>query len=694
MDQGIQVKDKVLNYGTQLVSLSEDYFYNTSLQDAKNGVESGKYAAYVIIPAVFSERIWSVNIRPEKPVLEYALNPNLRQDFLPQVISDLKGLEMRLNADISYLYLYSIMDEFHSGQDSAATVMGNDKKDINNLDVLMSGDFMERIGIVELQPLDGSVQELSLNDELENISAAGDELEGRFEHSVGQTRQEIDRLFDSRDSVVWARDSFYTAVSGVKILEDRNGAPVFADGKNQLYAGIEEHGSALTEERNFIKDKLRWIMRRDPLGSEGSGEEAPNTWLAEIEMKHKSEKEAYNEALEAWRDSFDYSRLATPCNATASNATPCDATPSNATPCNATPSQIIPGGEDSGPLDNWLIDRDLAVVKVTAGGLYERIASDLEGLDLDEAQLDAVLRVIEGICMDEDILREQVATASNANPVMGSPDADAYIRGFFASMPFYRGDIQDVLDRVSQSISEFCQMVIGYIESRSEGLPEWFRNIFEASIEDKLDGQEQMLQDDITKELNRFTEAFDEYNREFKRYIPFQEEESRDKSLFKRILNENLADVEKKVMDKSRADEELIMKAEKSKETEVTALLENIDAAYESTSDKLKGSLDQVMDKKLETQEENRRLLNSFTKKLPYTRKKGGADTAAYEFLARPLETEERKLTGRSSPAGSEGFPININPVTGAISILVIVMGAGASALRYREGKRKAEQSI
>lgn len=48
LDEGISQDDKIINYANELIDYSNENLISTGLEDARSGVESGKYAAYVI----------------------------------------------------------------------------------------------------------------------------------------------------------------------------------------------------------------------------------------------------------------------------------------------------------------------------------------------------------------------------------------------------------------------------------------------------------------------------------------------------------------------------------------------------------------------------------------------------------------------------------------------------------------------
>ena len=109
-----------------IISFSFEY---SSLEEARTGLANGKYGAYIIIPAGFSQNVVSLNTTPQAAQLEYALNKSLSGESQYHLLYDVMSFGNSLNDSLSYMYLNNILSEFHKAQDGAATVMNNDLKD-------------------------------------------------------------------------------------------------------------------------------------------------------------------------------------------------------------------------------------------------------------------------------------------------------------------------------------------------------------------------------------------------------------------------------------------------------------------------------------------------------------------------------------------------------------------------------------
>ncbi len=71
--------------------MNSDYLVVENLETARQGINNGTYAAYIVIPSQFSHNAISINQEPQKAVLEFAMNPNLREDISRLTMANIKN---------------------------------------------------------------------------------------------------------------------------------------------------------------------------------------------------------------------------------------------------------------------------------------------------------------------------------------------------------------------------------------------------------------------------------------------------------------------------------------------------------------------------------------------------------------------------------------------------------------------------
>lgn len=725
MDQGIELDEKAVNYGTEMVRFTGSNFYSASLEDARSGIERGKYAAYIIIPSDFSENVWSINTVPQKSILEYGINPNLQDEIALNIIYDIKGFETTLNTDISYLYLYSILEEFHSGQNNAGIILENDKKDLESLNAITLEQLLQPLEFVELQMAGEEPVYIDLGKGYKNVGDAVDELNEEYNTYISWARQDLEEILDKGKIVTEAMEGFHTTIEQISLLETEEGTVLYKEGLTSLLEELADHNRALEEERAVSADAFQWIARRDPVASSSDAatpsdaEEGLNTWLDGIGKEHERQREEYNLRLEGWRQSFDYSMLAAPPEAAPSTPSQAkgskgktssdislfkksshsreaspesaglpDATPSSATPsaaakrrsdfCRQTSEETskAAGATPSEADRDWLAERDYNMVMLSMDGVYEKLEEELEDLYIEEDCLNEIRWILWQTYRDEEVIRPIVASASNASPVSGNPDADDYIRDFLDSMPSYKGNIDGALDEVSLQTVDFCSRQIDRLNNGAVVSVELFNQKFDDFFIKKLEAQEIYLQELLGKELDEFEGTYDEYTQELEHYSPLPSSEEAGLSEIQSRIQSGVFQIEDRVNKKTEADQNYIQELEEKHYDSINSLQESMDKSYEGTAQNIDGALTTAKENRRMVNQENENLLSSFTRKLPYTRNGSVAAADTYDVMAKPIMLQEKMVKKKVLSAYGREVDFKAEWLSGILALFVIVMTA------------------
>ena len=149
LDEGVGYDGQLEVYSSQIIQFPENnctYEY-TSLSDAETGIVDGRYGAYIIIPATFSESIVSINATPSPCNIDYVISEAASEQGI--LIAGIYDLYINLNNRISYMYLANILSDFHIAQDNAATVINNDILDYNAMLAVQPTDIASTLVLSE-----------------------------------------------------------------------------------------------------------------------------------------------------------------------------------------------------------------------------------------------------------------------------------------------------------------------------------------------------------------------------------------------------------------------------------------------------------------------------------------------------------------------------------------------------------------
>ncbi|MFV0396108.1 MAG: hypothetical protein ACK5LC_17265 [Coprobacillaceae bacterium] len=219
MDDGIKKDGKPINYATQLMESDSD-FVLTSLSDAREGVKEGNYAAYVIIPENFSVAVDSINKTPEIAVLTYELNPELNIDAKEDTIHKVNSFEKAIDYKVGYIYLTSILTEFHSGQQEVSQVLLNDEKNQEVISEVENIDLTISLEIQPMEQIENTITSLSLEEEISYNKQVVEDIKTTLRTS----KEELQGQYNEVNTQV---DSYIKQVETIDVLKNADGMNVY-----------------------------------------------------------------------------------------------------------------------------------------------------------------------------------------------------------------------------------------------------------------------------------------------------------------------------------------------------------------------------------------------------------------------------------------------------------------------------------
>lgn len=279
LDSGVAENNKVRYYSQELMNLEADNLVSESLEAARQGIYNGSYAAYVIIPAEFSENAVSLNTVPEKATLEFAVNPNLREDVSRLTMSNIKNFEINLNTNMSYMYVQAILEEFHEVQDSSGIIMKNDNDEMARIMGIAPEGLMTSPEPMSPEWADPDIEDVDFDEAFETNSQISDTLRDSYDEFALQGEEAFELIKQGEEVVIEKLDAFMEVMMEIDIETDADGNVVYEQ-------GIEDMSEYLAErEEEFLEQKTRIYNRIDavimatptptPTGTPSPGDKTP-----------------------------------------------------------------------------------------------------------------------------------------------------------------------------------------------------------------------------------------------------------------------------------------------------------------------------------------------------------------------------------------------------------------------------------
>lgn len=256
LDDGIELGKEKRYYSKEVIELPSLDFVHTGLGDARLGLEDGTYGAYIIIPSSFSKNISSINANPKKTKIEYEVKNNLDGDTKSHIIYNLLKFEKKLNNDLGYVYVNNILREFHEGQDISKKVMKNDLKDRQAILEIEPNDLVEMVDIPEFKRVDNTAEPidfLSYMSENQNIIL---DIAEDYKRQIEVNLNDMYDLVDEGKNLIDELNKMISAVGQVNLLKDENGNLVYTDGRNELNNQVNFYNANLYGDKKDINEKV------------------------------------------------------------------------------------------------------------------------------------------------------------------------------------------------------------------------------------------------------------------------------------------------------------------------------------------------------------------------------------------------------------------------------------------------------
>ena len=253
LDEGVVENDIKRFYSSELINLDESFYVAENLEAARLGINNGSYAAYILIPAEFSQNAISINSVPQKTALEFAINPNLREDVSRLAMANVKNFEITLNTNMSYMYVQAILEEFHNVQDQAGTIMANDSGELERILGIDPGDMLEAPVYEEIDWIEADIEETDYEGLYKNNSQIADDLYENYDDFAEDGMTAFEEIKENEIAVIEAMELLYQSLGEVDIETDDEGNIVYEDGLSSMETYVDEFETSYQQQLTTIK---------------------------------------------------------------------------------------------------------------------------------------------------------------------------------------------------------------------------------------------------------------------------------------------------------------------------------------------------------------------------------------------------------------------------------------------------------
>ena len=627
MDEGVEKDGETVSYSNSLMGTLNIKYEVTGIEAAKQGLENGKYSAYLILPGSFSAAVESINTSPQKATLEYAIAQNLTQPALTEAIYSIQDAYSTLSNGISELYLSSVLTEIHKVQDAVETIGANDEKDLNALANIQRDDLMEVIQLPELAKVENTIEVLDLAADYEETDSILTKIDETYQTAwtVGaESYEEVKTGSANLESKISGEAGTQSAVAA---LWNNHGSemeiPEYVDPTEK------ENGEFSNIKRNTLKDL--------------------NDNVADVEGQltgFKEDQDKYNAQAETIKSEYKktINQMGDPRNTTEEGD------------MRHQQYQFYRIDEVDQKI-KYLENEKVRYANEQLNTYYNKVHDNENLKSILEKYRDMYTKLMvyepdsysekteeEWADFTADALIEAPQLSAEpspgtANPVLTPVEIDTYypLDTSLVEAPdsskLNLGGIN--VKNVEAAMDSMTGVSQKYTKERDE---------YRTKLNDQLKAKDVLIREDLGRlnsSYGSMLQAKDDLNGLIQNYDP---QEYLDKQAVENLrlsLVTNQSDIEEKIGNQNRSYEEYVAKVYETSEENTKKQLESIETAETASAEKLDTNLANAKSLKQTTYENNQVMLNEIGGVLPYTRLGTQENVSTYRFMVNPLSTND-----------------------------------------------------
>ena len=264
LDESVEYLGEVRNFGAELMTGVEPRYQLTGLTDARNGLESGRFAAYIIIPADFSSHVISINTEmPVESTFNFVISRYLEEETRLLAFYHVMAFQESYRERLSAMYLASILATFHRGQDNAQFVLANDEIDLERILEFEPSQLISFVELDEFRVLEHNLTEIDSSEYVVRTGQIMEEHVNANQNFMLLSQTELATLlanFNHANDEFWESISFDDPISLLDELDPFVISPDLAaffdeiDELNEELIGIDEE--SLEEIETILNDLI------------------------------------------------------------------------------------------------------------------------------------------------------------------------------------------------------------------------------------------------------------------------------------------------------------------------------------------------------------------------------------------------------------------------------------------------------
>ena len=592
LDEGVSKKGKRVNYAERISRFPGTNFEYASLEAARNGLKSGRFGAYIIIPAVFSKNVESINTMPQVSQLEYAVNKSCSGETQYELLYSVLSYLDSMNNNLSYMYVNNVLKEFHEAQDSAENIMENDARDKAAIDRIKPQDLVALVEVPQMRQEESTAEVLNLSGYTAKNTELADAIDEEYLRCVHDIQSQIAGLQEGG-----------TALSG--LLKELSAQAA------EIQITVDEEGESITERAEAeLADELSKQARDAP------DRESISSQLKDLKDTNEELKRRLEQSNRIY-----YTNLTAEIKEIR--------------------QQYLSDIQQNLPAFQLEYDTQGNLVLTLE---QEEQEKDLPSITFSYAEDTGELTYSGDPGTLTDYIREECAQADSAWELTGEPGL------------LYDDEDQPVLDeqgnqRLCASVADESSGQIDFLLKEVEEAKDLDEERIKALVKreyiEPVEGNAENVKKELMQRYGEETASVTAYQEQLASFCPQVSDQFVTRNMDELVRNHTL--MQEALTKNNLEHKEYADKTAKAAEEHVTRLKEQIEEAKEKSDEAVEDGLSEAKKIKEETSLVNQTVLDHFSCKLLYTRLGSAENTQVCQFMASPIMTADQS---RETAAG------------------------------------------
>lgn len=584
LDTGIAVGDENINYAGSLLVNLPDNFLLTGLEDARQGLNHGLYARYLVVPATFSQNIVSLNETPVRAEISYMINDDLTAEYKEKAIYSVLEFVSNLNDNVSYMYLNSLMDEFHDAQNESEMIMKNDQGEREAIDAIQAKDLISLIPVTEVTEVEYDIQPVDITEYMTKNAELTGQVGTKYMEYLQASEVDHQKLIVQSTALMEEMQNMDGIIMGVNLALDAEGNSVYQTGEEKLSTLFEEHNQKLMEKEQALDEGVLQIYT-DVQNYLSEYEKSINAYQEENQEKYLDTLTALENLFHEYQSSY----------------------------------VLV-------PTEQYVQMKDALAAATFSVENGEQTETPEPPVESGTVELSELQKQMQDILVDHYYIYSDFQVDENGNIRQDEQGNNLKLTDLLAE---YKKDLNN-----EEIKKEILDTRVGEIEKMD--IAE-VRNIVDSDILQPIQNNTDTFIQNVSTQYAKEKEQLREFGEAVVNYNPVKYINHEEIQGLTGEMYENGTELYKAIIETDIQQEEYVRDVYEATRADLDTMQDNIVQAKEDSDQAVEKGLEELKQIKHSNSVENQEILLDFSKKLPYTRLGSLEYRQAYEFMTNPV---------------------------------------------------------